>query len=190
MKQESIFKLKNFSVAIVLIFIGLLINIILSKIALFFDLPVYFDCVGTIIAAMIGGNLPAVIVGFFSNVINGFSDITTLYYGIISVLIGVAAALFQRNGFFKTPAKTAVTIIVFSLLGGGLGSVLTYFLFGYDFGEGISAPFALAIYNNLGFSKFFSQLTADIILDVFDKTLVVAAAVGLHRVVPQQLKPG
>ena len=188
MKQESIFKLKNFSVAIVLIFIGLLINIILSKIALFFDLPVYFDCVGTIIAAMIGGNLPAVIVGFFSNVINGFSDITTLYYGIISVLIGVAAALFQRNGFFKTPAKTAVTIIVFSLLGGGLGSVLTYFLFGYDFGEGISAPFALAIYNNLGFSKFFSQLTADIILDVFDKTLVVAAAVGLYRFVPQHIK--
>ena len=188
MKQESIFKLKNFSVAIVLIFIGLLINIILSKIALFFDLPVYFDCVGTIIAAMMGGNLPAVIVGFFSNVINGFSDITTLYYGIISVLIGVAAALFQRNGFFKTPAKTAVTIIVFSLLGGGLGSVLTYFLFGYDFGEGISAPFALAIYNNLGFSKFFSQLTADIILDVFDKTLVVAAAVGLYRFVPQHIK--
>ena len=122
-KQESIFKWKNFSVAIVLIFIGLLINIILSKLAIFFGLPVYFDCVGTILAAMLGGNFPAVIVGFFSNVINGFSDPATLYYGIISILIGVAAAQFQSHGFFKTPGKTAVTIFVFSLLGGGLGSL-------------------------------------------------------------------
>ena len=187
-KQESIFKWKNFSVAIVLIFIGLLINIILSKLAIFFGLPVYFDCVGTILAAMLGGNFPAVIVGFFSNVINGFSDPATLYYGIISILIGVAAAQFQSHGFFKTPGKTAVTIFVFSLLGGGLGSILTYLLYGYDFGEGISAPFAVAIYEYLGFSKFFAQLTADIILDVFDKTLVVAAAVGLYRFVPQQIK--
>ena len=188
MKNGKPAKWIGFGNAVLFVFITLLLNLILSKIALALNLPVYFDCVGTIIAAMMGGNLPAVIVGFFSNVINGFSDITTLYYGIISVLIGVTAALFQRNGFFKTPGKIAVTIIVFSLLGGGLGSILTYFLFGYDFGEGISAPFALAIYNHLGFSKFFAQLTADIILDVFDKTIVVVAAVLLHRVIPQQIK--
>ena len=188
MKNGRSAKWIGFGNAVLFVFMTLLLNLILSKIALALNLPVYFDCVGTIIAAMMGGNLPAVIVGFFSNVINGFSDITTLYYGIISILIGVAAAIFQRNGFFKSPGKIIVTIITFSLLGGGVGSVLTYFLFGYDFGEGISAPFALAVYNHLGFSKFFSQLSADIILDVFDKTLVVAAAVALHRIIPQQLK--
>ena len=188
MKNGRSTKWIGFGNAVLFVFMTLLLNLILSKIALALNLPVYFDCVGTIIAAMMGGNLPAVIVGFFSNVINGFSDITTLYYGIISILIGVAAAIFQRNGFFKSPGKIIVTIITFSLLGGGVGSVLTYFLFGYDFGEGISAPFALAVYNHLGFSKFFSQLSADIILDVFDKTLVVAAAVALHRIIPQQLK--
>ena len=173
---------------LLLIVSALLLNIIPSNIALYFNLPVFLDSIGTVLAAMLGGNLPAVIVGFCVNAINGISDITTLYYGIISILIGVAAALFQRNGFFKTPGKIIVTIITFSLLGGGLGSVLTYFLFGYDFGEGISAPFALAIYEHAGFSKFFAQLTADIILDVFDKTIVVIAAVAIHRVIPQHLK--
>ena len=188
MKSCKSTKWRSFGTAVLFVFMTLLLNLVLSKIALALDLPVYFDCVGTIIAAMTGGNLPAVIVGFFSNVINGFSNIATLYYGIISILIGVAAAVFQRNGFFKTPGRIALTILVFSLLGGGLGSVLTYFLYGYDFGEGISAPFALAIYNYLGFSKFFAQLSADIILDFFDKTLVVAAAVGLHRLIPVNFK--
>ena len=187
-KSEESIKRRSFVNALLFIFLAILINIVLSKAVLALKLPVYFDCVGTILAAMLGGNLPAVIVGFFSNVINGFSDITTLYYGIISILIGVAAALFQRKGFFKTPGKIAVTILVFSFLGGGLGSVLTYFLFGYDFGEGVSAPLAVLIYNNLGFSKFFSQLATDILLDVFDKTLVVAGAVFISKYIPQVYK--
>ena len=188
MKNGRSAKWIGFGQAVLFVFAALLLNIIPSKIALALNLPLFLDSIGTIFAAMLGGNLPAVIVGFCVNAINGISDITTLYYGIISILIGVAAALFQRNGFFKTPGKIVVTIITFSFLGGGLGSVLTYFLFGYDFGEGISAPFALAVYEHLGFSKFFAQLTADIILDVFDKTIVVIAAVALQRVVPQQLK--
>ena len=188
MKNGRSAKWIGFGQAVLFVFVVLLLNIIPSKTALALNLPLFLDSIGTIFAAMLGGNLPAVIVGFCVNAINGISDITTLYYGIISILIGVAAALFQRNGFFKTPGKIVVTIITFSLLGGGLGSVLTYFLFGYDFGEGISAPFALAVYEHLGFSKFFAQLTADIILDVFDKTIVVIAAVALQRVVPQQLK--
>ena len=187
MEKETLFKRGRYFM-LLLIVSALLLNIIPSNIALYFNLPVFLDSIGTVLAAMLGGNLPAVIVGFCVNAINGISDITTLYYGIISILIGVAAALFQRNGFFKTPGKIIVTIITFSLLGGGLGSVLTYFLFGYDFGEGISAPFALAIYEHAGFSKFFAQLTADIILDVFDKTIVVIAAVAIHRVIPQHLK--
>ena len=188
MKSEKSTRWKSFGSALLFIFLALLINIVLSKIVIALKLPVYFDSVGTILAAMIGGNLPAVIVGFFSNALNGFSDITTLYYGIISILIGVAAAIFQRNGFFKTPVKTALTILVFAFLGGGVGSVLTYFLFGYDFGEGVSAPLALLIHNNIGFPKFFAQLSADILLDIFDKTLVVASALFISKYIPQAYK--
>ena len=188
MESDKSKKWISFGNAVLFVFATLLLNIIFSKIVLALNLPVFLDSIGTIVAAMLGGNLPAVIVGFCVNAINGISDITTLYYGIISILIGVAAALFQRNGFFKTPGKIVVTILVFAFLGGGLGSVLTYFLFGYDFGEGISAPFALAIYNHLGFSKFFAQLSADIILDVFDKTLTVLGALLIFRYIPQAYK--
>ena len=188
MINEKSTKWKSFGNAVLFVFLTLLINIVLSKIVIALKLPVYFDCVGTLLAAMIGGNLPAVIVGFFSNVINGISDIATLYYGIISILIGVAAAIFQKNGFFKTPGRIILTIFVFAILGGGLGSILTYFLYGYDFGEGVSAPLAILIHSRLGFPKFFAQLSTDFLLDVFDKTLVVVVALFISKYVPQIYK--
>ena len=174
--------------AIALIVFGLLLNIVPAKIALYFELPVFLDSIGTILVAMLGGTLPAVIVGFFSNAFNGLSDITTLYYGIISILIGVAATLFQQRKFFVSVPKIIVSILVFTLLGGGLGSILTYFLYGYNFGEGISAPFATAIYENLGWTKFFSQLSADIVIDIFDKAIVVAAAIIGYRFINDHFK--
>ena len=174
--------------ALGLILAAFLVNIIFSKIVLAFDLPVFLDCIGTILAAMLGGTFPAVLAGCCSNAFNGISDLTTLYYGIINILIGVAATIFQQKGFFRTVPKIVITILVFSLLGGALGSILTYFLYGYDFGEGISAPFSVAIYNNLGFNKFFSQLSADFIIDIFDKAIVVAAAILIYRKIPLFIK--
>ena len=188
MKWTSISTSRQVLWALGLIFAAFLINIIPAKLALYFELPIFADSIGTILAAMLGGTLPAVIVGFFSNAFNGISDITTLYYGIISILIGVTATIFQQRGFFRNAFKVCIAIFVFALLGGGLGSILTYFLYGYDFGEGISSPFSVAIYHNLGFSKFFSQLTADFIIDIIDKAIVVAIAIIVHRKLPLWIK--
>ena len=188
MKWTSISKSRQIAWAMGLILVAFLINIIPSKIVLFFDIPIFADSIGTILAAMIGGTLPAVIVGFFSNAFNSISDLPTLYYGIISILIGVAATQFQQRGFFRSAFKACITVLMFAVLGGILGSILTYFLYGYDFGEGVSAPFSLAIYHNLGFNKFLSQLSADFIIDIIDKSIVVAIAVIVHRKIPLWIK--
>ena len=185
MKEWKPTKSNRFLMGAVLIFLAFLLNFIPSIIALALNMPVFLDSIGTVVAGMIGGTLPAVIAGFCGNAVNGISDITTFYYGIISIMIGVAAAIFQRNGFFKKWYGIIAAIFVFSVLGGGVGSVLTYFLYGYDFGEGISAPFALWIYGHLGFSKFFSQLCADIIIDFFDKAVVVGSSLWVYRVIPE-----
>ena len=188
MKRTLMPRREKILYAVGLIFAAFLINIIPSKIVLACHVPVFFDCLGTILAAMLGGTLPAVIAGFCSNAFNGISDLTTLYYGIISILIGVAATILQQKGFFRSIPKIGIAIVVFALLGGALGSVLTYFLYGYDFGEGISAPFSIALYETFGFPKFVSQLSADFIIDILDKAIVVIVAVLVYHKIPIHLK--
>ena len=167
---------------------GFLLNIIPAKIVTHFELPVFFDCLGTILTAMMGGNLPAVIVGFFSNAINGLSDSVTLYYGVISILIASVSFIFFQKKFFLSIPKIIVVILTFALIGGGLGSILTYFLYGYSIGEGISAPFALGFRDYCGLPEFWAQLLADIIIDVFDKGIVVISAVLLYRWIPRKIR--
>ena len=154
---------------LLLIAAGLLLNIIPAKIALALHLPLFLDCLGTILTAMLGGNLPAVIVGFTSNAIDGISEPITMFYGVINIFIAALATFFYHQRFFKNIPRLFVVIISFALIGGGIGSIFTYFLYGFSFGEGISAPFSLAFYEVFGWSKFTSQLWADIVIDFFDK---------------------
>lgn len=173
---------------ILLIIAGLLLNVLPAKLALTLELPLYLDCLGTILTAMLGGNLPAVIVGFASNAINGISDPVTMFYGVISIFIAALATFFYHQRFFKNIPRLFVVIVSFALIGGGIGSIFTYFLFGFNFGEGVSAPFAIAFHEVFGWSTFSSQLCADIVLDFFDKGVVVVAAVFLFRFIPRVIK--
>ena len=173
---------------ILLIIIGLLLNVIPAKIALAFDIPLYLDCLGTVLTAMLGGAMPAVIVGFGVNVINGFAEPVAMYYGVLSVLIAIFATFFFRWGYFKKAWKLLVIIFTFALIGGGLGSVFTYALYGFNFGEGISAPFAIAFHDVMHWNRFVSQLLADFVLDVFDKSAIVVLATLLFHYIPQKHK--
>ena len=174
--------------AILLILAGLALNIVPARLALALGIPLYLDCTGTIITAMLGGNLPAVIVGFGSNAINGISEPETMYYGVISIMIAVAATFFYHQRFFTNIPRLFVVIFTFALIGGGIGSLFTYFLYGLNFGQGITAPFAHAFHDALGYSKFFSQLLADVIIDMLDKGAVVVLAMFAFRFVSRRLK--
>ena len=174
--------------AILLIVAGILLNVVPARLALALGIPLYLDCTGTIITAMLGGNLPAVIVGFASNAINGISEPETMYYGVISILIAAVATFYYHQRFFTNIPRLFVVIVSFAIIGGGIGSLFTYFLYGLNFGQGVTAPFANAFHEVFGYSKFVSQLLADIIIDVFDKGAVVVAAVFLFRFIPRRLK--
>ncbi len=107
--------------------------------------------------------------GFLTNLINGIGDYTTAYYGCLSVLLAVSAAFFAQKGYFEKLSRVPLIILVYSLSGGGLGSVLTWALYGFDFGTGISAPLAHRIYDAGTLDLFWSQFTADMLIDCWIK---------------------
>ncbi|MCK9182629.1 MAG: HD domain-containing protein [Fibrobacteraceae bacterium] len=170
-----------------LIAASLLINFLGAQIALTLHIPFFFDSIGTLIAASLGGFLPGMLVGFFSNAVNSIGDPITLYYGILSVLIAILATEFSFYGTFLHLGRTLLSAFPFAFIGGVLGSILTYLIYGQGIGEGISAPYAQAINANTPLGLFFSQLLADIAIDIPDKIISVLAVFGIFKVLPKKI---
>ena len=171
----------GFGSGLLLFVFCVLLNILPTKLVSAVGLPLFLDCIGTLLAAMLGGVLPAVLVGFATNVVKSFSGTFSLYYGVISIFIGLATVFFFNKKFFSSIPKLFVTIFCYALLGGGLGSVFTYYLHRQSFGTGVSAPFAQYLHGLLGTSVFQSQLMADVVVDLFDKAVTVVVAVVIFH---------
>ncbi len=174
--------------ALLLIAVCLLINVACAKLALVLKLPLFLDNIGSALAAAVGGSVPGMAVGFLANLINGISNIETVYYASLTVLIAIFSTWFARRGFydFKKPWKLAVVILTFALIGGGLGSLLTWTLYG--FGESLSGPLAHRIFEAGQLNEFWSQFAADMLIDLADKTITVLIVALVYNLLPAELK--
>ncbi len=170
--------------------IGLAINFLGVHLVRALRLPLYLDNVGSALVAALGGYIPGILVGFLTNIVNGIGDFTTAYYGSLTVLIAVASAWYAARDFytFKKPWRLLAIIATFAVIGGGLGSVLTWALYGMGFGEGVSAPLAHRIYEAGRLSVFWSQFAADMAVDVLDKTITVLLVTLTLRLLPTHIK--
>ena len=168
-------KKNNKGYILVLCVAGLLVNYLLAHLATGLELPLYLDNIGSALTAALGGYVPAIVVGFFTNLVNGINDITTIYYGSLTVLIAICSAWFAARDYynFRKPWKLLTVIVTFALIGGGLGSLLTWALNGFAFASGISSPLAVRIYESGALSQFWSQFAADMLIDLADKTITV-----------------
>ena len=178
---------KQLEIGLLVFVFGVLINLLGTRIASKIGAPVFLDSIGTMLTAALCGYIPGILVGFVTNIINGIMDYTSAYYGAINMMIALAAAWFSQKGYFKKPAKLLLAVLMFACIGGGFGSVLTWFLFGRDFGTGISAPLAHQIYDSGLNSVFLAQLCADMAIDLLDKLISVAIVALVFRFISPSL---
>ena len=174
------------------------LNFVLSQIVSKLGLPLYFDSVGTIVASATGGFLPGVVVGFLTNVVihlyNRYillnPDDVTLYYCVVSVLIALVAAAFAQKKYFrKVSIKLLLPVICFVLIGGGIGSVITWGLYGNTMGDELASSLAGRIYTNVISNAFWAQMYAGLITDIPDKLFSTIVAFILCKFYPKKLKP-
>ncbi len=180
-------KRKPFLSCLILCAAGIALNIVLSRLAALAGIPLYLDSVGTVLTAVISGYLPGMLTGFLTNIllwlING--DANTVYYGVISVLIAALAAFLSRRDWYRSLGKALRSVPLLALIGGGLGSVLTFALYRLDFGEELSAALAHFFYDSGLNSVLWAQFFGDILIDVIDKLLVVIIVCLLLRMIPE-----
>jgi len=166
---------------------GILLNILGARLVLALGLPIYLDCLGTFLTAAIGGYLPGMLVGYLTNLILGVNDPITIYYGLISVLIAAFVSIAYRRGWLRRVIGVVGTIVILALIGGGLGSVLTWALSGMTFGTGVTSGLVKRLYDS-GFTPFLAQLTADFLLDLLDKTILTLLGLLILRLIPQEFE--
>jgi energy-coupling factor transport system substrate-specific component len=167
-----------------LIPIGIAINFIGGQVALLLKLPLYLDSIGTIVVGALCGYLPAIIVGLVSNLLNSISDPITMWYAILNIAFGIVAAYLSTKGVFRSFWKTIASALIFAFIGGGIGSLMTWTLYGFDFGTSVSSIFAIPLYETFHMSKFVAQFIAEFSMDIFDKVLTVIVVFGILRSIP------
>ena len=134
--------------------------------------------------------MPGVLVGFFTNILSGITDYTNLYYGVLNVLIALVAAFFSQKQYFKKITwKIIIPIIAFVLIGGGIGSVITWGLYGNTMGDELASSLAGKIYTNVVQDAFWAQMYAGLIMDLPDKIISTFIAFIIYKVYPKKLKP-
>ena len=172
--------------ALFLCLAGVALNMLLSYIVSFFKLPLYLDTVGTVTVAVIGGYLPGVIVGFVTNIIKSIGDPSALYYGVLNVLIAFAASFFAGKGMHKKIRGIIGMILTFTVIGGGFGAIIPWFMDGISFdSESLSG----LLYRTGYFNQGMSHLLSSIILDFPDKVITVLVSLGLVYIIPDRLYP-
>lgn len=167
---------------------GVFINIAGSQIAASLNLPIFLDSIGTILVAATGGYLPGVIVGYVSNLINGLNNPENSYYAVLSVLIAVCAAYYSERGYFEKYRKTLLIVFPMAMIGGGLGSVLTYLIKGFGMGMGVTSTVAEQLLNGSPLGSFVSQFAQDMPGDVLDKIITLTIVFLVLKLISPELR--
>lgn len=116
---------------IALIFFGIAVNLAGVQIANALELPIYLDSIGTIASSAIGGYLPGVLVGFFTNTISSLIyDQINIYYAVLNVLLAVIASTLTKRGYLDNIGKALIMIILIAITNGIIGGTISYLING------------------------------------------------------------
>lgn len=124
--NKSFFKLTTICAA------GIILNLIGLTAVKYFGLSVYLDTIGTIFISALGGYVPGIAVGFFTNMLGSVinnNKIETYFneqacFGIVSILVAVIVAFFAKRGYYKSFSKVIVTIPLLVLAASFSGALI------------------------------------------------------------------
>lgn len=186
-RQIQSSRTKSFLLLLITVVIGVGLNFLGRLVNELLRLPLYLDNVGTLLSAMTGGLVPGITVGFFSNLINGLNDPNSTYYAVISILIAVTVVICKKRGMMTRLPQVLLAVVFFALIGGGLGGLLTWLIYGKDFGEGYAVDLAARLADALTIGYVSSNLLSNVLVDLVDKLIVTAVSVPLYLLMPEKL---
>ena len=156
-KERKTIHLSQIGGWIALIVFGIAVNFAGLQINNAFNLPTYLDSIGTIASSVIGGYLPGVLVGFFTNTLSSLVyDRINIYYAVLNVLLAVITTALSTRGFLNKFWKAAVMALIIALINGFIGGLISYLINGY-----------------LGVEPFIPFIIGETKIELIDKSITV-----------------
>lgn len=144
------------------------------------------DSIGTILVGAICGPVPGMLVGILSNIANIIKMPMMALYAVNSILFGLIAGLLSKKYWSKSLPKMALSSVIYAVIGGGIGSLITYILMGGELAGNlantiIGTPMVLA-----GCPKLLAAEVGGILFDFIDKIVVVIIVYLVIRALPDR----
>ncbi len=166
--------------------IGIAVNVFLGFVVTRLKLPFYFDTIGTIAVAAIGGYFPGMMVAILTNIISSLFISDSIYFSTISVLIALFTSWYVRKYDLKRLGRIANYIIVITLISAGLGAFIQWGLFGDAQGQ--------MVYNIINTfeeesitSRFLIFFIVNFSVNLVDKIITTLVAALIIGKVPEAL---
>ncbi len=182
-RNRKITRLSLFALVIVCV----LLNFLGARLNEALGLPFFIDNIGTILAALLGGYIPCITVGFLSNIFNAISTPDSIYYCVISVFIATMASLYAEKLRRLSIPFILLAVPTFAFLGGVVGGILTWLIYGMDFGEGVAVDIAASIDQKTSMGYLPSNLISCFLIDLVDKAIVTVIALLIYKIIPKKL---
>lgn len=175
MKKMSLMSILLFPIAIAINFVG-------GQIVALLRLPIFLDCIGTVLVSALTGPIGGIIVGVLTNLILGITAPTFIPYAIVSAAIGLVAGVCAQKGMFKT-VKSTLIVGVFVWIVTQLTAIpITTLVFGGVTGSGTS--FITGFFVSTGQELFEAVFTTSILTETVDKFITVLIAYFLIKSIP------
>ncbi len=152
---------------------GIMVNLAGSAAVKFFGLPIYLDTLGTVLVAAVGGYVPGIAVGFFTNLFGSGFEINEMYFGLVSILLAMAVAFFSERGYYKKFSTTLMTLPLIVLMTSFFGMII----------EELIAPMN-AFYSVDRVQEHFLN---DFFVELPDKSAAILAMFFLLKIIPPEL---
>lgn len=165
---------KNLRTAILLCAAALTMNLFGSFLVSKFHLPLYLDTSGTVFIAALGGYMPGIAVGFFTNLCKSFVAPAEMYFCSVSVAVAIITTFFARKGLFETFGRALLLIPALTFVTGTCDVLIDSFLRMSDILEPVETL-------ELNFTENF-------LYEFADKSLSVLITFALLKFVPPQTK--
>jgi energy-coupling factor transport system substrate-specific component len=169
MEKKGFFA-QNFNLITVLIIpVAIAINFVGAQLVSMLRIPIYLDCIGTVLIGIIAGPWVGLFTGFLSISVNSIADPTAFPYSVVGAVVGCAAGILSMKGMFSNVWKTLISGIILALCATMSAAPITLFVFGGSSGQASSIVTLGFLASGLELVK--AVFSAELITDLIDKIL-------------------